>query len=105
MPGPRRAASGGSPRRRSPPRPHQNYYNADDYNSNELEELRRKHQHYRKQLEDLLEEHCRNLSVAVLVALTSVPCAAADPQSAATQAATAARAPRLCNVMLYYCML
>ena len=48
-------------------RPHHNYYNNDD-NSNELEELRRKQTAYRRQLEKLLEENCRSLVVAVLVA-------------------------------------
>ena len=47
-------------------RPHQNYYNEDDYNSNEL---RRKPTTYRQQLEELPEEPrraaCRNLVVAV----------------------------------------
>ena len=41
---------------------HQNYYNKDDYNSNELEELRIEHETYRKQLEELLEEPRRALS-------------------------------------------
>ena len=51
-------------------RPHHNYYNKEDYNSNELEGLRRKQTNYRKQLEELLEEHHRDLFVAVLVALS-----------------------------------
>ena len=44
----------------------------DDYNSNELEELRRKHNHTgndSKSCSKSLEEHCRHLFVAVLVAL------------------------------------
>ena len=54
-------------------RTHQTYYNKDDYNSNELEELRRKQQNYRndsKSCSKSLQEHCRNLFVAALVALS-----------------------------------
>ena len=42
-------------------RPHQNYCNTDDCNSNKLEELRRNHKTYRKQLEELLEELSKSI--------------------------------------------
>ena len=58
-------------------RPHEHFrplqkYNEDGYNSNELEELRRKQQQSRTQLEELLEERCRSLLVAALVTLKPV---------------------------------
>ena len=75
-------------------------YNKEDYNSNELEELRRKHTTYRQQLEELLEEHCRNPFVAVFVALKAVRDDTAASSSGPGSAAAASALRILLTIMV-----